>query len=107
MAAYYALDGPMQEKCFKHCCIQLAHARTCAAFCYGPVRIYAFATEAGPTLLFPRHTALLHMGSTDYYDNVCYMGSLVYVYWVLNISGFICFECVILCGCVNLPGCHV
>ena len=75
MVAYYALDGPMQEKCFKHCCIQLAHARTCAAFCYGPVQIYAFATEAGPTLLFPRHMAILHMGSTDYYNNVCYMGS--------------------------------
>ena len=55
--------------------IQWAHARTCAAFRYGPIRIYALATEAGPTLLFPRHTAILHMGSTDYYSNTCYMGS--------------------------------
>jgi hypothetical protein len=67
------------SKCFKYYCIQLAHVRIYAAFCHRPIRIYAFATEAGPMLLFLRHMAILHMGSTEYYDNVCYMGSVLLV----------------------------
>ena len=42
----------------------------------GPYKPMRPVTETWPMLFFPIHTTNLHVGSTDYYDNVCYMGSL-------------------------------
>ena len=41
----------------------------------GPYKPMRPVTETWPMLFFPIHTTNLHVGSTDYYDNVCYMGS--------------------------------
>ena len=41
----------------------LAHTNICAEF------------KTGPTLSFSRNMTILHMGSTDNYDIICYMGS--------------------------------
>jgi hypothetical protein len=48
--------------------------RALASLCW-PILTYAPSTKGGPTLVFPIHKAKLHVGSTDNYDNVCYMGS--------------------------------
>ena len=42
----------------------------------GPYKPMRPVTETWPMLFFPIHMTNLHVGSTDYYDNVCYMGSL-------------------------------
>ena len=41
----------------------------------GPYKPMRPVTETWPMLFFPIHMTNLHVGSTDYYDNVCYMGS--------------------------------
>ena len=41
----------------------LAHTNICAEF------------KTGPMLSFPRNMTILHMGSTDNYNIICYMGS--------------------------------
>ena len=40
-----------------------------------PIRTYALVIENGPVSFFPMYKGSLHVGSTDYYDNICYMGS--------------------------------
>ena len=41
----------------------------------GPYEPMRPVTETWPMLFFPIHMTNLHVGSTNYYDNVCYMGS--------------------------------
>ena len=40
------------------------------------MRTYALVTKDGPMSAFPIYMATLHMGFTDYYVNLCHMGSL-------------------------------
>jgi len=40
-----------------------------------PIRTYALVIENGLVSFFPMYKGSLHVGSTDYYDNICYMGS--------------------------------
>jgi len=40
----------------------------------GPYEPIDSVTETRPMLFFPIHMTNLHVGSTDYYNNICYMG---------------------------------
>jgi len=39
-----------------------------------PIQTYALVIENGPVLFFPMYKGSLHVGSTNYYNNICYMG---------------------------------
>ena len=59
----------------------LAHMNICAEF------------KTGPTLSFPRNMTILHMGSTDNYDIICYMGSLGDAEFAVPLSCYIDGTC--------------
>ena len=40
-----------------------------------PIQTYALVIENGLVSFFPMYKGSLHVGSTNYYDNICYMGS--------------------------------
>jgi len=60
----------------------------------GPYKPMRPVTETWPMLFFPIHTTNLHVGSTDYYDNVCYMGSsfMCFTLWPLSGAVQVCMN---------------
>ena len=45
----------------------------------GPYEPIHSVTKMWPMLFFPIHMTNFHVGSTNYYNNICYMGSEIMV----------------------------
>ena len=78
----YSSCGPMHaflaDSCPGASCrkyYRWAHASIWLAGLHGPTRTYGLLAQIWPMLGFPIHPTKLHVGFTNYYDNICYMGS--------------------------------
>jgi len=67
--------GPVKLMRDIHAFTLWANASIFRASLQWPIQTYALVIENGPVSFFPMYKGSLHVGSTDYYDNICYMGS--------------------------------